>query len=109
MRQLSPDGRNVTRCDVSSLQVEEEFAIRPVIHKAVDMASPDRDDWFEAAANELARRVGDHYSISSWSTGVWERALAAGFSPTDAVEMLVRHLPADGRAERTGEVLTPTE
>jgi hypothetical protein len=74
------------------------------------MAGVDRDRWYEAAANELARRVGDQHTINSWSQGVWERALAAGFSPTDAIEMLLRHPPiADEPAGRDGQVPTPTQ
>jgi hypothetical protein len=67
------------------------------------MAGLDKDRWYEIAAIELARRVGDRYTVTSWAGGAWERARSAGFAPSDAVDMLLRHPPTvNEAAERTG-------
>ena len=64
-----------------------------VVHKPVDMAVAEPDPWYEIAHTELARRVGRRYSLASWDRGVFERLRAAGFSPVDAVELLLRNPP----------------
>lgn len=72
------------------------------------MVSDERDRWYEAAAIELARQVGDRYSISSWRDDVWERVIAARCSPSEAVEMLLRHRPTEAQqASQSGQMSTP--
>lgn len=73
---------------------ERGLAARRVVHKPVSMAGLDRDRWYEVVAIELARRVGDRYTLSSWAGGVWERARSAGFAPSDAIDLLLQHPPA---------------
>ena len=59
------------------------------------MEGDEPNRWYAAAAIELARQVGDRHSISSWRDDVWERVITAKCSPSEAVEMLLRHRPTE--------------